>query len=71
MLDRKYGTGSCFYRRGKIILKSDAVPTIFLRENHKVASSYLRYVFLNTLVEKMSKNLYKSFVRTSTLLAFA
>ena len=45
MLDRKYGTGSCFYRRGKIILKSDAVPTIFLRENRGVTSFYLRDIY--------------------------
>ena len=62
MLDRKYGTGSCFYRRGKIILKSDAVPTIFLRKNREVTSFYLCYIFVNTLVEIMSKNFYESFV---------
>ena len=61
MLDRKYGIGSCFYRRGRIILKSDAVPTIFQRENREVTSFYLRYIFLNTLVEIMSKNFCKSF----------
>ena len=62
MLDRKYGAGSCFYCRGKIILKSDAVPTIFLRENREVTSFYLSYIFLNTLVEIISKNFCKSFV---------
>ena len=62
MLDRKYGTGSCFYRRGKILLKSDAVPTICLRENREVTSFYLRYIFLNTLVEILSMNFDKSFV---------
>ena len=56
MLDRKYGTESCFYRRGKILLKSDTVPTIFLRENREGTSFYLRYIFLNTLVKIMSKN---------------
>ena len=52
---------SCFYRRGKILLKSDAVPTIFLRENGEGTSFYLRYIFLNTQVKIMFKNFYESF----------
>ena len=47
---------------GTILLKSDAVPTIFLRENREDTSFYLRYIFLNNLVEIISKNCYKSFV---------
>ena len=34
---------SCFYRRGRILLKTDAVPTIFLPESREGTSFYFYF----------------------------